>query len=72
MKEAPGKSEGQQQLWVPHFSLVALKIGTTGKTKKVLSPRKHNKTKGHSAVVIHSTAKMVLNIFRAHPLFNIM
>lgn len=72
VKEAPKKSEGQQQLWIPHFSLVALKIGATGKTRKVLSPLKHNKTKGYSAVMICSIAKMVLNIFRAHSLFNIM
>lgn len=35
-KEAPRKSEDQQKLWITHFFLIALKIGTTGKKKKSL------------------------------------
>lgn len=71
VKEAPRKSEVWQKLWITHFFLVALKIGTTGKTKKSPSLLKHNKTKGYSAVMVYPTANIFLNIFRAYSFFNI-
>ena len=49
----------------PCFSLGAFKVGTTGKTKNSLFPLKHDKRKEHSAVMVYSTTKMVLSLFRA-------